>query len=1338
MSSKDEKVTLRDDGEGGGGRSSSDGGVEGGGVDVRLDGDIEEPNLDSGVDPSISVDNADVGVEQSRLQMENTKLEDGVETFTDASSGKLDEVDSERVDAVTGERLSNIDDTRLSEVDGERLDSSGGDVGGEAQAITITIMDPGSLDPSALDPGTLSGALVTTVEAQSEDATGFMVNEDGTIVVQGDEGLHAVNDVSIALINSASDNTVTSLNQVPDSERTSSIIKADNSSLSKRRDALRKDFVSVSAAEEEEEDDDEEIGRHCFICNVDLPLENPDDSISVFKTQTTSSSRKVSVILSSLVGQTLTARKAHSDIMCRRCFSLLDRVDTLEVEIKSSKEEIVTKFQNTIAMYGGRARKRKPTAAVRRDFVFPKVEPEDDYEAKELDMDDNFEPTVDDLMQEEADERDDDNLVDVNTAEGDDTEWEPQTKRPRVKKEPVDIADPNAPPKRKRGRPRKGTTSVKSKGDFGVPELGEDQRPVATVTRAALPATAATFIIGAGPVGRAMVEVQTEGEYGRRNLIRDEAESGVLGGNKNRIRIGAVKVQSCQYCGEDVPVSNLVSHLDAHERPQYLCPFCPSSEGAPFRAPRLAMARHLQEFHYDQLMYCEVCPAKFHSSQAAAMHHASHMEGKYECIECHIRFNSSDELCNHQLTAHHPHQFQERLVCTLCGKAFNLRSKYLSHVVKMHRGQVDVRGVEWGPRGHLVCVKCKKKFRKVSLFLEHEKHHLTTDYQCHLCYSKYSKESSLVDHLLAHQFGDQECQDCNARFSSVLHLSQHREKVHNDPPSNACELCGKAFRTKVLLICHRRKYHPESEECRGAKFECTECSMKFVVRGNLIRHMKTHTSRRINDNIACGICNKVLSSKYTLATHMRCHSTLKMHKCAVCEKGFRSKYTLNDHMRRVHDSTGIGRDKVCHQCGRSFFTKSELNYHLNTHTGFRPFKCPVCEDTYMSSSSLRYHLQKHSNSIFTCQHCPAKFKNYVGWSSHLRRVHQITSVKDYARKQGILGSLIKEEPKMESQQGHAEELNEPGSEMAEFYIVDSEGMLVTPRYGGDQNTTDLASATNDLHATSTSGLPMDLDENIVLASDRVAKIIHIVPYDDLADTNNHMAVHTVEEDDTTGMSGETITADVIPSAVVTDDAMSGDVIANSAVSGNPIADDVIPSDVIGGNIIPDVISDDAISHVNPPPSTVFITTSLSSSPVSASFASTSPAFVSAVFTSPSVPFPTSVSAFPSSTTSLTTANTSHLEHMNQVARSGGAKNSFPLDSNMMLHPSSSTMVPTTADQMNKGFLEVDVGIEDDEVHVNERSEEVDGKGTGNTENNEKEEGGNDEGWFVRYVDGGGE
>ncbi|XP_063843544.1 uncharacterized protein LOC135090589 isoform X6 [Scylla paramamosain] len=306
------------------------------------------------------------------------------------------------------------------------------------QAITITIVDPSTLGSTSLDP-----SLVASVEAQGGADPGSIVMVSGggdskgilqtvTETHMGTEELPIISNISNP--------------EEEDEEEEETIVH--ETKLSESFDGGGDEGELGESFEEAEE----AVGPHCLVCNIDLTSNDVDEQVPVFKTQTSTTQRRVAVFLSGLIGQKLTSRKAHSDILCRRCFSLLDRVDSLEVEIRETKEEIVNKYQETVSSYGGRARRRKPATAKNPDYVFPKVEPEDEADQLlDMELDGNFEPQVEDLMDEDPSLQDDD--------------WEPKFKRPRIKKESTSISETSDPPKRKRGRPRKDLSKSKMSSD---------------------------------------------------------------------------------------------------------------------------------------------------------------------------------------------------------------------------------------------------------------------------------------------------------------------------------------------------------------------------------------------------------------------------------------------------------------------------------------------------------------------------------------------------------------------------------------------------------------------------------------------------------------------------------------------------------------------------------------------------------------------------------------------------------------------------------------------------------------------------------------------------------
>lgn len=56
------------------------------------------------------------------------------------------------------------------------------------------------------------------------------------------------------------------------------------------------------------------------------------------------------------------------------------------------------------------------------------------------------------------------------------------------------------------------------------------------------------------------------------------------------------------------------------------------------------------------------------------------------------------------------------------------------------------------------------------------------------------------------------------------------------------------------------------------------------------------------------------------------------------------------------------KDRTCSYCGYLAMYKSGLINHIRTHTGERPFQCPVCGKSFAQKGNLNSHMrQKHDS-----------------------------------------------------------------------------------------------------------------------------------------------------------------------------------------------------------------------------------------------------------------------------------------------------------------------------------------------------------------------------------------
>ncbi|NXY87652.1 BLMP1 protein, partial [Alcedo cyanopectus] len=100
----------------------------------------------------------------------------------------------------------------------------------------------------------------------------------------------------------------------------------------------------------------------------------------------------------------------------------------------------------------------------------------------------------------------------------------------------------------------------------------------------------------------------------------------------------------------------------------------------------------------------------------------------------------------------------------------------------------------------------------------------------------------------------------------------------------------------------------------------------------------------------CAECEYTTYNLSNLELHVRTHTGEKPYSCSVCQKKFRT----SSHLRR-HRITHFNLEHL--KCRH--FHHGNLKAHLRIHTGEKPFKCDQCALAFRTSSHLKRHFLTH-------------------------------------------------------------------------------------------------------------------------------------------------------------------------------------------------------------------------------------------------------------------------------------------------------------------------------------------------------------------------------------------
>ncbi|EGV63944.1 hypothetical protein CANTEDRAFT_105242 [Yamadazyma tenuis ATCC 10573] len=112
----------------------------------------------------------------------------------------------------------------------------------------------------------------------------------------------------------------------------------------------------------------------------------------------------------------------------------------------------------------------------------------------------------------------------------------------------------------------------------------------------------------------------------------------------------------------------------------------------------------------------------------------------------------------------------------------------------------------------------------------------------------------------------------------------------------------------------------------------------------------------------CPYCEKFFAQSTQLEVHIRSHIGLKPFECTYCHKRFTQGGNLTTHLR-LH--TGE-KPFACEVCHKSFSRKGNLAAHKLTHEKLKPFDCKLdgCDKAFTQLGNLKSHQNKfHLNTL---------------------------------------------------------------------------------------------------------------------------------------------------------------------------------------------------------------------------------------------------------------------------------------------------------------------------------------------------------------------------------------
>ncbi|XP_021921446.1 zinc finger and SCAN domain-containing protein 31-like isoform X3 [Zootermopsis nevadensis] len=146
--------------------------------------------------------------------------------------------------------------------------------------------------------------------------------------------------------------------------------------------------------------------------------------------------------------------------------------------------------------------------------------------------------------------------------------------------------------------------------------------------------------------------------------------------------------------------------------------------------------------------------------------------------------------------------------------------------------------------------------------------------------------------------------------------------------------------------------------------------------------LQTKSNPEVNrKRFLCHDCGKIFTLKHQLQGHLRTHTGEKPYCCSVCGEVFGFASCLRKHMR-IHT---LEKPYLCTVCGRSFSRGDTLTKHMRGHTGEKPYHCTVCGNNFGRRSTLINHMRAHmGEKRYLCTECGWRCVQSYDLTKHMK------------------------------------------------------------------------------------------------------------------------------------------------------------------------------------------------------------------------------------------------------------------------------------------------------------------------------------------------------------------